>query len=94
MFYRHLLAEIGLLPAGPTPVKSDNLDAVRMVLERGYKPKLRHVDVRYQYAQERSEAGDVIVDWVPTHTMLADIFAKNVDVQQFLLLCGTILVSP
>ena len=62
-------------------------------MKTGKKPnqKTKHLEIRYFFAKDRVEAGDISLVYKPTEDMLADIMTKPVCGSQFQSLVERIL---
>ena len=38
--------------------------------------RTKHVDIKYHFITETAERGDIVLKWIPTTEMHADIFTK------------------
>ena len=63
----------------PVVVYQDNQSALSL-MKTGKKPnqKTKHLEIRYFFAKDRVEAGDISLVYKPTEDMLADIMTKPV----------------
>lgn len=73
---RNLLRECGWAVAAPTLMQLDNQQAVRMGLERDSRQRTLHLSVRTHYLLDRTESGDITIEWVPTNDNPADMLTK------------------
>jgi hypothetical protein len=77
MWTRALLRDLHLLTPGPSKIMQDNRSTIIIANNgTGHKGRTRHIDVRYFYVSERIQAGDVILQWLPTEEMPADALTK------------------
>lgn len=76
MQIRRLLLEIDAI-SSPTILFQDNQSTI-YVCNHGPGPRnrSRHIDVRYYYVRERIAAGDIVVQYLETKSMLADLLTK------------------
>jgi len=45
--------------------------------------RTKHIEVRHHFIRDHVEKGDVALEFVPTHSQLADIFTKPLNDDQF-----------
>jgi hypothetical protein len=71
---------------GPSVIYQDNKSAI--LLENNGKrssgPRTRHLKIRYFFITDRVNMGDVVVEYCPTHEMVADILTKPLQESAFL----------
>ena len=62
---------------GPTTTMQDNKSTMIMVQKGpGATKRSKHINVRYFYIKERVDAGDIVLEYVPTADMIADALTK------------------
>jgi hypothetical protein len=61
----------------PVTVMQDNKSGIIM-MELGYSTseRTRHIKTRYCFIQDRINAGDTVLQYLPTEAMIADILTK------------------
>lgn len=69
--------------ASPTVILNDNKRAIELSRNSGYRPKMKHIDIRYHFIRERIDSGDIKVDYVPSERMTADILTKGLFAPKF-----------
>ncbi len=59
----------------------DNQSTIRFEKNgrRSCGPNSRHIDIRYHYVRELVQSGEIVVVWVATSLMVADILTKSLD---------------
>ena len=76
LWLRGMLKELGLHTHTGSIVHGDNQSAIA-VSKNGIKgERTKHVDIKYHFVTETVERGDVVLKWIPTSEMQADIFTK------------------
>jgi hypothetical protein len=76
LWLRGVLKELGLSTHTGSVVHGDNQSAIA-VSKNGIKgERTKHVDIKYHFVTETVERGDVVLKWIPTSEMQADIFTK------------------
>ena len=73
-----------------TAVKSfeDNQGSIALAKNPQYHKRTKHIDIRYHFVREKVEDGQVILEYISTLDMLADIMTKPIPAAQFCLLRG------
>jgi len=76
MAISYILKELGY-DVRPIVVYQDNQSTIKMT-QKGYDASshTKHILVRYFYIKERVDAGDVIIQYLPTEHMIADLLTK------------------
>lgn len=83
LWLRGILKELGLRMNTGSIVHGDNQSAIA-VSKNGIKgERTKHVDIKYHFITETVESGDVILKWIPTADMQADIFTKALSAPLF-----------
>lgn len=92
MWIRSLMRDLGMLSDKPTTIWQDNQATIRIATNGpGQKGRTKHMDVRYFFIVERINAKEIILEWLPTGDMVADIFTKPLGGAQFVKLRGLLL---
>ena len=90
---RHFLQAQGY-DMGPATVFQDNMSTIHMV--RNGAPtseRSRHVNIKFFFAKDRVDSGEIKVEYCPTEDMLADLFTKPLQGEQFRKLRALLLNS-
>ena len=88
---RKLLTELNF-PIGSTIIHQDNLSTIRLIQNK--KPlsqRTLHIDNKFFFLREKHQLGAVNIVHTSTTSMLADLFTKPVNGQQFVYLRDQIL---
>jgi len=65
--------------SSPLTIYCDNT-AAKAITELDVDTKRsRHIDIRYHYVRELVQSGEIVVVWVATSLMVADILTKSLD---------------
>ncbi|KAF1317267.1 Integrase catalytic core protein, partial [Globisporangium splendens] len=78
VWLRRLLADLKVLPAGPTTIFQDNQGAMAMAKNPVFNSRTKHVDTKYHFSREKIESGELEVVYKPTAEMVADAMTKAV----------------
>ena len=81
---RKLLEEISVGVMGATTLYCDNESTVKIINNRTGFEKVKHVDVKLAYLRELIDLGIIVVEWIPTQEMVADIFTKGLGKNKFM----------
>jgi hypothetical protein len=93
MWFRSILAEIGLPRHEPTPIYEDNSGAIELVTNSVVSKRLKHVDIRLCFVNDAIEKRIVIPIKVATANNLADLFTKALPRIRFNELATSLVVS-
>ena len=63
---------------GATEIYCDNQSAIQLCKNSVYHARSKHIDIRYHFSREAQERGEIIVKYVPTSEMTADILTKAI----------------
>ena len=83
MFLRNLLSEMDISQQQPVRIMEDNTGCIKLANKGELNARSRHVDNKYQFVQEQSRRGSVLVQYISTCDQVADIFTKNLDFPTF-----------
>ena len=74
VYLKKFLSELGIeiVPE----IRIDNLSTIRLVKDKQFHRRTKHIEVRYFYIREQVEEGNLTVAFVPTSQQLADLFTK------------------
>jgi hypothetical protein len=82
IWMRGLLAELGY-PQGTTTVFEDNHGAIALSENDVHHKRTKHIDVRYHFTRDCVEDKTVIMEYLHTKEMIADILTKPLHKPQF-----------
>lgn len=79
VYLRRFLEELGFnqLVDEPTELFGDNISAQKLAKNPVFHNRTKHIDIQAHYVREVYEKGLVVLKFVPTDKMTADIFTKN-----------------
>ena len=85
IWWKRVFNDISLDLEENSPLQSDNLQTIRLLVRNGFKlnTRLRHVDIHRHWLRQEVQRGHINVDWVPTTAMIADGFTKPLPRQRF-----------
>lgn len=62
---------------GQTTIYCDNQSAINLSKNQVYHGRSKHIDLRYHFSREAQERGDIMIKYLPTERMTADILTKG-----------------
>ena len=69
------------------PIRCDNTSAVNIAKNPVQPSRTKHIEVHHHFIRDLVEKGDVILEFVPKNSQLADIFTKPLNEDQFNFIC-------
>jgi len=72
-----LLSDLGAPCSGPITTYQDNTSTIVMATQGGHFKKVKHMLVRESFVKERIEQRDIVLRYLPTAQMPADILTKS-----------------
>ena len=80
---------------GPAVIKEDNQSAIQLVNNgKSNSSRTRHIAVRYYFISDRIKSGEIVVQYLETSEMIADILTKPMVGAQFIRLRTLLLNWP
>jgi len=73
-----LLADIGYVQVGPTPILEDNHGAIKLSNNEYGHRRTEHIDVRYHFIRERVKSKKLALVPCPSEEMIAYVITKSV----------------
>ena len=76
----------------PAVIYQDNQSTLAL-LEKGYSnnKRTRHINIRYFYLKSKVDDGEVVLEYMPTDEMIADIPTKPLQGEKFIELRDSLL---
>ncbi|KAG7533484.1 hypothetical protein ISN45_Aa08g011120 [Arabidopsis thaliana x Arabidopsis arenosa] len=79
----NLLRDLGVPQLQKPELFCDNLSAVYLMANPAFHPRTKHFATHYHYVREQVAFGELIVNHIPGHLQLADIFTKSLATAPF-----------
>jgi len=76
VWMRLLCRNLGIWVSGPSTLSQDNKSAVIIANNGGTFKRTKHMIGKMSYLKDRIRLGDLVLKYVPTRDMLADMFTK------------------
>ena len=76
VWWRSFLTSLGFAPNDATTILSDNQGSIKLSKNPENHRRTKHIDVRYHYIRECVSAGSILLDYVSTKEMAADVLTK------------------
>jgi len=76
VWFRLLLSELGLALHHPVPVFQDNKSTIIIAQNGGNFARTKHLLVKESYVAERIQDGDIVLKYLPTDEICADMLTK------------------
>ena len=75
----------------PTVVNSDNQGAIALAGNESINRRNKHIDIAYHFVRDVVKRGEVVLQYVPTSEMMADMLTKplgRVLFEKFVMMVG------
>jgi hypothetical protein len=90
IWIRKLLKDFDFASEEPTVIYEDNQGCIAMAKNPVNHERTKHIDIRYNFVRERVEDKTIVVKYLETTEMLADILTKGLSRDQHRKLCEEI----
>lgn len=85
IWLRMLLSELGFIQAKATEIYEDNQACIAMSQNPAHHQRAKHIDIHYHFVKDHCAKGNVILVYLPTNDMVADMLTKPTGRVKFLL---------
>ncbi|GAA5875080.1 hypothetical protein JCM1840_001759 [Sporobolomyces johnsonii] len=73
----HSLLDLGFPPTSPTTIRGDNSGSLLLSAHPTSHSRTKHIAVHYHFTRDKVEEGVLVLKWVSTEDMVADVFTKG-----------------
>ncbi|GAA5972159.1 hypothetical protein JCM3765_007763, partial [Sporobolomyces pararoseus] len=77
IWLRQLLKELGYEVSKPTLIRGDNSGSLLLASHPTSHSRTKHIAIHYHFTRELVNDNTVVLKWVPTDEMVADVFTKG-----------------
>ncbi|GAA5991478.1 hypothetical protein JCM11641_002053 [Rhodosporidiobolus odoratus] len=77
VWLRQLLRELGYKTSSPSLIRGDNSGSLVLANHPTSHSRTKHIAVHYHFTRELVEEGKIVLKWVPTDEMVANVFTKG-----------------
>ena len=64
-------------------IKCDNTSAINLSRNLIQHSRMKHIEIRHHFIRDHVQNKDIILKFIPTKNLLADIFIKPLNVDRF-----------
>lgn len=76
IWLNNLINGMGIKQKEPPSFKLDNQEAIALSKNEKFKRRTKHVDVKYHWLRELAAKKELIIRYIPTNDMIADVMTK------------------
>ena len=77
IWLREILSELGFSQPNPTPLYSDNTNAIQIVANSVYHERTKHIEVNCHSIREAVDSHIISLPCISTTLQIADVFTKS-----------------
>ena len=70
------LNELGMEISEPIKIFADNQGCIAIAKNSEHHARTKHIDIRHHYVREQVGKKSVIINYIPTELMIADVLTK------------------
>jgi len=78
LFFRSFLNILGFDQTQPTVLYQDNKSTIKLTENKNFHERTKHIDIRYHFIRDEIIKKNIILEYLPTSQMLADVLSKEV----------------
>ena len=67
---------MGVPISSPTVVYQDNMSTIKLIAHKGNEARTKYIDLRYNIIREFLQQKRIVVRYLPTESMIADMLTK------------------
>ena len=83
IWLRRLFTDVGVPPEGPTIIHEDNQGAIAMAKNPVGHARTKHIDIRHHFVREGVQNGAIVLKYIATDEMIADMLTKPLPKHRF-----------
>ena len=83
IWLRRLFIDVGVPPEGPTVIHEDNQGAIAMAKNPVGHARTKHIDIRHHFVREGVQNGAIVLKYIATDEMIADMLTKPLPKHRF-----------
>lgn len=83
VFLRELLKSMGLPQTEATVIKEDNQAAIALSKNPVTSKRTKHIDIRCHFVREKTESGQIVLEYISTKEQVADLLTKSIAIAGF-----------
>ena len=76
VWWRAFMTELGHPPSACTTVHSDSQGAIALTKNPEHHKRTKHIDIQHHFVREQVEVGSVVLPYIGTELMVADVLTK------------------
>ncbi len=76
IWFRKLMANVGLVQVGATTIMCDNQGCIALAKNLTHHSRTKHIDIQHHFIREKLESAEIGLKYCPTQDMVADVLTK------------------
>ena len=64
-------------------IRADNRSTIALAQNPEFYTRIKHIDIRYHYIRDEVEDGKILIEYVSTNDMVADLLTKSLQRTKF-----------
>eukprot|EP01018_Ginkgo_biloba_P023866 Gb_15786 [translate_table: standard] len=85
IWLRRILEDMGEKKEGPTPIKSDNQNSMKLTNNPIYHARSKHIETQHHFVREKIQSREVDLMHCNTNENIADVFTKPLGKTKFVM---------
>ncbi|KAK4699290.1 hypothetical protein P7C70_g6971, partial [Phenoliferia sp. Uapishka_3] len=79
VWLRALFSELGFRQPDTTLIRGDNMGSISLAKHPTAHQRTKHIAIHYHFTRDKVSTKEVILKWIPTADMVADVMTKGLD---------------
>src|SRR5216684_2184647 len=79
VWLRQLLSELKQDTIEPTTIHIDNQSSIALAHNPEFHDRTKHIDIRHHFLREKTESGEILLEYLPTNEQPADLLTKGLN---------------